>query len=191
MSATTVPALPPFQIVASATGLLTPAEIDALIAEHEPKLSEGRLGEGAASERVRRSKVAFLRPDGEHRWLYERIWGAAVELNRRSFCVDIDGIRDHIQIARYDAADQGFYTWHTDFGDIAPTRKVSITVQLSDPADYDGGDLELMFREEAHRADRTRGAIIAFPSWLLHRVTPVTRGARWSLVAWISGPRWR
>ncbi len=47
------------------------------------------------------------------------------------------------------------------------------------------------YGEQPQRMDRRRGAFIAFPSFLLHRVTPVTRGTRWSLVAWILGPRWR
>lgn len=116
--------------------------------------------------------------------------GGAVELNRRYFCVEINAIGS-VQIARYDAADQGFFDWHLDFGPPAPHRKISITVQLSDPADYEGGDLEFAFRREPHRAERQRGMIIAFPSWLMHRVSPVTRGTRWSLVSWIIGPRWR
>ncbi|HUF73295.1 MAG TPA: 2OG-Fe(II) oxygenase [Gammaproteobacteria bacterium] len=94
-------------------------------------------------------------------------------------------------IARYDSSDQGFYDWHTDFGDIAPRRTISITVQLSRPEDYDGGELELFFRSPPASMDRTRGAFIAFPSFAVHRVAPVTRGTRWSLVAWICGDRWR
>ena len=66
-----------------------------------------------------------------------------------------------------------------------------MSIQLSDSDDYEGGDLELMFREEPVKLDRTRGTLVAFPSFMLHRVTPVTRGTRWSLVAWITGPRWR
>ena len=72
-----------------------------------------------------------------------------------------------------------------------PLRKISISIQLSRPEDYDGGDLELMYGTEPQKLDRTRGAFIAFPSFMLHRVTPVTRGTRWSLVAWILGTRWR
>ena len=97
----------------------------------------------------------------------------------------------NIQLARYDGTDQGFYDWHTDFAGFRPLRKISVSIQLSRSEDYEGGDLELLFGNQAEAMDRTRGAFIAFPSFVLHRVTPVTRGTRWSLVAWILGNRWR
>lgn len=183
--------LPPFQIIAAAKDFMTAVEMDEIIADHEPMLAQGMLGGGGPDTEVRRSEVVFLDHQGKYRWVYERIWEAAQEFNRRFFCVDIAGIQEKIQLARYDSAHRGFYTWHTDFADLAPRRKLSVSIQLSDAKDYEGGDLELMFRNEPHKAERTRGAFIAFPSFALHRVTPVTQGTRWSLVAWISGPRWR
>lgn len=184
-------ALPPFQIVATGTGFMTAAEMDELIADHVPSLSHGLLGGGGSDAEFRRSEVVFLDQEGKYRWVYERIWQAAVELNKRFFCVDIAGIEEKVQLARYDSSNRGFYTWHTDFADLAPRRKLSVSIQLSDSADYDGGNLELRFRSEPYQVERARGALIAFPSFALHRVAPVTRGTRWSLVAWISGPRWR
>lgn len=183
-------ASPPFQIAAIAWGLLTEPEMDQLIADHATSVTEGKLGTGGTAAEVRRSQVAFLDVE-KYAWLYRRIWQAAQELNSKYFGVEIFGITESIQIARYAGSEQGFYTWHTDFADLAPRRKISISVQLSRPEDYEGGDLELLFREAPHRAERARGALVAFPSFVLHRVTPVTAGTRWSLVAWISGPRWR
>jgi predicted 2-oxoglutarate/Fe(II)-dependent dioxygenase YbiX len=183
--------LPPFQIAATARDLFTENEMDGLIANHEALLTQSRLGTGRGNADVRRSQVVLIDKTEEYLWLYQRFWAVAAEFNRRYFCVDISYIEGNIQLARYDSSDQGFYDWHTDFGDIAPHRKISITVQLSRPEDYEGGDLELFFRSPPHKMDRTRGAFIAFPSFALHRVTPVTRGTRWSLVAWISGARWR
>src|SRR5262245_53359030 len=98
--------LPPFQILSGATGIFTAAEMDALVAQQASMVSDGKLGTGGRNTEVRRSQTAFLNPNGEHRWVYDRIWNGAAELNRRAFAVDIDGIRDLIQIARYDAADQ-------------------------------------------------------------------------------------
>jgi PKHD-type hydroxylase len=183
--------LPPFQNVATATGFMTDEEMDRLIAEHEAALAEGKLGAGDANADVRRSKVAFLGKEQQHQWLYERIWAAAQECNRLFFCVDIAGVEANVQLARYDSSNRGFYDWHTDFAGYRPLRKISISIQLSRPEDYEGGDLELMVSNRPQPVERARGAFIAFPSFALHRVTPVTRGTRWSLVAWVLGPRWR
>jgi PKHD-type hydroxylase len=140
---------------------------------------------------VRRSQAILLPPDPRYDWLYRRLWTAAQECNRLFFNVEITGIEPNVQLARYDATDQGHYTWHTDFAGVRPNRKISISVQLSAPEDYDGGELELLYSDTPQRLSKARGAFLAFPSFMLHRVTPVTRGTRWSLVAWIVGNRWR
>lgn len=183
--------LPLFQPFATAAGFLSDAEIDRLVAEHVPRLAEGRLGFGGTNATIRRSQVVLLGMEERYRWLYERLWTAAQECNRLFFSVDIAGVEANVQLARYDSGNRGFYDWHTDFAGIAPRRKISLSIQLSRPEDYDGGDLELLYGNEPQRLDRTRGTLIAFPSFMLHRVAPVTRGVRWSLVAWIIGNRWR
>jgi predicted 2-oxoglutarate/Fe(II)-dependent dioxygenase YbiX len=191
MTTDSAPPLPPFQPFATAQGFLSDQEMDRLIAEHLPLLDEAKLGPGNANPQIRRSQVVMFRMEPEYAWLYERVWAAAQECNRLFFCVDIAGVEANIQLARYDASDRGFYGWHTDFADLRPRRKISVSIQLSRSEDYDGGDLELMFATQPHKIDRSRGTFIAFPSFMLHRVTPVTRGTRWSLVAWVLGTRWR
>lgn len=183
--------LPYFQPFATAQKFLADHEMDALIAEHAPSIQEGRLGFGNTDATIRRSQVVYLGIGDKYRWLYERVWAAAQECNRRFFCVDVGGVESELQLARYDASDQGFYGWHTDFAGNRPLRKLSISIQLSNGEDYDGGDLELLYEKQPHALDRSRGAFLVFPSFMLHRVTPVTRGTRWSLVAWIGGRRWR
>jgi predicted 2-oxoglutarate/Fe(II)-dependent dioxygenase YbiX len=183
--------LPPFQPYATAAGFLTDAEMDRLIADHASSLAEGKLGPGNTNAQIRRSQVVMLGTDEKYAWLYDRLWAAARECNRQFFCVDIAGVETNVQLGRYDSSDRGFYNWHTDFAGVRPLRKLSISIQLSRPEDYDGGDLELMYGIEPQKLDKARGTFIVFPSFLLHRVTPVTRGTRWSLVAWILGTRWR
>ena len=183
--------LPEFQPFATAAGFLTDAEIDRLIVEHAPLLAEGKLAPGNTNPQIRRSHVVMLGTEEKYAWLYDRLWTAAQECNRLFFCVDIAGVESNVQLARYDSSNLGFYDWHTDFAGVRPLRKISISIQLSRPEDYDGGDLELMYGLQPQKLDKTRGAFIAFPSFMLHRVTPVTRGTRWSLVAWVLGNRWR
>ena len=183
--------LPAFQTVAVTSGFLSEPEIDRLVAGHAALLTEGPLGAGNTNPEVRRSQVVFLGMEAKYQWLYQRVWAAAGECNRLFFGVDISGIEANIQLARYDSSDRGFYDWHTDFAGMRPLRKISISIQLSRPEDYAGGDLELLVSGQPQKLEKARGTFIAFPSFVVHRVTPVTRGTRWSLVAWIVGARWR
>jgi PKHD-type hydroxylase len=100
-------------------------------------------------------------------------------------------VPEPIQLACYDAREAGFFKWHADTVPSDMTRKISISVPLSDPAEYDGGSLELNQGTSIITVEQLAGVPIIFPSWLIHRVTPVTRGRRYSLVAWIRGPNWR
>jgi len=70
-------------------------------------------------------------------------------------------------------------------------RKLSVVIQLSDPSEYDGGNLQFMLGNESENAKKEKGMLYAFPSWVLHRVTPVTEGTRRSLVIWLSGPKFK
>ncbi|MDB2656544.1 2OG-Fe(II) oxygenase [Crocinitomicaceae bacterium] len=70
-------------------------------------------------------------------------------------------------------------------------RKLSVTVQLSDPDEYEGGDLEFMINHKTVKAPRKKGTIVVFPSFIMHRVTPITKGTRQSIVGWVSGPPYR
>lgn len=113
-----------------------------------------------------------------------RIKQLAFNLCDRLYHFDVSSI-EPLQYAEYHSYDNGGYDWHMDIGTgAANCRKLSISVQLSDPSDYDGGDLEFW---GTGVADRDQGKLIAFPSYLLHRVAPVTRGVRRSLVAWAIG----
>ena len=96
---------------------------------------------------------------------------------------------EKIQYAEYHDADQGFYDWHIDVTPTKSRRKLSIVVQLSDPSEYDGGELQIQTGLlEPVTIGKTKGLAVVFPTYLLHRVTPVTRGVRRSLVCWIDGP---
>ena len=191
MAATKERELPLFQPYATAQNFLSPEEMDRLIAEHAPLVTEGTLSFGNANPALRRSQVVFLGQEQKYAWLYQRLWAAVEVCNPQCFDVDVASVEANLQVARYDSADSGFYDWHFDFGPSRPSRKLSISIQLSSSADYDGGDLELLYGNVPQKLDRSRGAFIIFPSFMLHRVTPVTRGVRWSLVAWILGKRWR
>ena len=64
-------------------------------------------------------------------------------------------------------------------------------LQLTCPSQYEGGNLEILTSGEAVKMPKERGLIVVFPAWTLHQVTPVTKGHRQSLVAWVSGPNFK
>ena len=97
--------------------------------------------------------------------------------------------QEDLQHATYDAEMKGHYDWHFDLGDEkASTRKLSVSVQLTDPSDYTGGTLEFMIHRSTIIPPAARGTVVIFPSYLTHRITPVTSGIRKSLVCWLHGP---
>jgi PKHD-type hydroxylase len=140
----------------------------------------------------RQARVGWLYPGRETQGVFERLRRLAEGVNAESFGFDLLGFGEPVQYTVYEAPSTG-YEWHLDMID-APTelqRKLSLTIQLTEDAEYEGGDLELRDGYGVARAPRERGCLVAFPAWALHRVTPVTRGTRRSLVAWIGGPRFR
>ena len=116
--------------------------------------------------------------------------------NSAAFGFDLGSVHDmEIQFTEYDAQYRGQYKVHHDIdwnNNTIQHRKLSMVIQLSDPADYEGGELQLTEVVNPVKNDlQKQGTVIVFPSYLQHAVTPVTEGKRYSLVLWLSGPRWR
>jgi PKHD-type hydroxylase len=177
----------------SGTPIFSPEQLEQLKSivdtNNSPALVEGDPDpKKALQEDARRTRVCWLTVD-KYRWVYEIIWSEANKANAL-FRFDLVPMRDTIQLARYDAAEKGFFQWHTDTIPSDLTRKISITVPLNDSSEYEGGVLEFN-GGGIQRPPQIAGAPIMFPSWLLHRVTEVISGKRYSLVAWIRGPNWR
>ena len=116
--------------------------------------------------------------------------------NRNAFGFDINYI-DSYQFTTYKSEDKGFYDWHEDIfwdnDDDMIHRKLSMTVQLSDSNDYEGGDFEFESPTQMPRKEslRKKGTVLIFPSFIKHRVKPVTKGVRKSLVGWYEGPKFK
>jgi PKHD-type hydroxylase len=111
-----------------------------------------------------------------------------LEINKHQWNYDVSSIQE-IQIGHYEEG--GHYDWHPDT--MAPDenniqRKLSAVLMLSDPNDYEGGLLEI---KDAQIPKLSQGTIIVFPSPMMHRVTKVTKGNRFTAVAWAVGPAFR
>lgn len=155
------------------------------------KVEAARLGnEGEESDpTIRTSRVNWIPNDEKWEWLYSKLVGLSARANAELWNFDLQTADELIQYTEYHGTDNGHYTWHLDFGaDYMSHRKISITIQLSESDEYEGGDLELWIGgNEPLSAPRGKGVMVLFPSYMLHRVSPVTKGIRKSLVLWVGG----
>lgn len=141
-------------------------------------------------QKLRQSTLNLIHPEGEVMWIFERLARTAIEQNTHWFNFDLHGLNEGLQLAKYDETDQ--FNWHMDYGGgPASTRKLSISVQLSDQSEYEGGDLQFMINDKHYNMPRNAGTVIVFPPYMLHRVTPITSGTRMSLVGWVHGTPFR
>lgn len=144
---------------------------------------------GRGAQHKRNSTVRFLMPTGETDWVFRRMTDTIKTVNR-FFEFDLTAMNEGIQFTRYESPG-GKYDWHADYGPGFVSRKLSVTVQLTDPDEYEGGELELNPTGDPITMERVRGRAYAFPSWTLHRVKPMVTGTRHSLVVWVGGPPFR
>lgn len=168
--------------------VLTPAECDEALASFPPT----RPGTTNQSSVKRSSSVGFVR---DPQWsFWPKLRRLIFDVNNNLQRFDLATVlcpaplvkTEPVQLAEYRVGDE--YDWHLDIGPYAAAlRKLSLSVQLTDPGEYEGGDLEI--RGVSGGELRAPGTVIIFPSFLLHRVTPVTRGIRRSLVAWAIGEK--
>jgi PKHD-type hydroxylase len=180
--------------LATLPGVLDPADCDRLVAlAAAAPLRDGGLVGGVTDHALRRADLAWLDDLPGTGWAMETLTRAVARANRDSFGFDLTDFAESAQIARYSADRQGHFGWHSDIGrgTLASRRKLTVVVQLTDPAAYDGGTLELWPDAQPRTAAADRGSATIFPSFTLHRVTPVTRGTRHSLTLWAHGPAFR
>lgn len=163
------------------------------------ELEEARVGpepEAGVMHDRRYSRIAWLAHEPENAesaWLYGKCM-ALVHRANVHFGLDIWGFAEPLQYAEYPPG--GRYCWHMDCGISdteapRPPRKVSFTLQLSHAEEYRGGELEFLIEHRFPKATRDRGTMIVFPSYMAHRVEPVTDGTRRSLVGWVCGQEYR
>ena len=185
--------------------LLSAGECQAIIdgaCRRRPELGTVGIDGNEVDKEMRHGEVIFLqRRDPEFHQVFQMLDYCVDEANDEWFGVSYNrhGARSlQFSIYRADAEGGGhYYNAHQDAslvsGDRPTQRKLSVMVQLSDPDDYDGGEFQ-MHHVAAHppaEAVRRRGTVLIFPSLVMHGVSVVTRGTRYSLVGWYPGPRWR
>ena len=173
----------------------TPSECAAIIhmAKHlQP--NPGYVGAGTTpveNKTVRSSEVRWLVQTEQSQWVFDKLAAICDRVRQNWYPFSLSGFAEPIQITQYLASEGGHYDTHRDFGgDAMSNRKLSIVMLLNPETEFEGGNLEVLAipGEDKTVKQIAQGSVIAFPSWELHRVTQVTKGERWSLVCWISGP---
>ena len=176
------------------------------------QMGDSRLMGDALNKDKRNSKNTWVPTT---HWTAGLVWHYIERANRENFLYDIRNIDgENMQYTEYGEGE--FYTWHNDAGischykpvsvgnhderrekdfiqeNLELVRKLSFVVQLSDPEDYEGGNLQLLAEDgNSYFAPRKKGTVIVFDSRTSHRVLKVTKGKRKSLVGWVVGPRWK
>jgi len=166
--------------------VFTPEECLQLIAEFTPLLMPASIEtlDPAQSASIRKSSAVFIPPSKSTTWVFERLSKNVRAINDTVYGFDVSQFREGFQFTRYEAGE--YYGPHFDIGPgKLAERKLSLTVQLSPPDEYAGGEL-IIYPEFV--APKEQGTMTVFPSFMCHNVRPVTTGVRYSLVSWLAGP---
>ena len=147
-------------------------------------------GDSGIISDYRISDISWIDENKKTSWLYSKLADYAISANKEMWNFDIWGYYDDLQYTVY-YGDGGHYDWHADLGPNISNRKLSCVLQLSDPEEYEGGELQINIGSSILTVPKKLGTLCFFPSFLLHRVTPLTSGVRTSLVTWLSGANLR
>jgi PKHD-type hydroxylase len=179
---------------AYATNCFTQEEIDQIIAMGMD-LNNGtaELENGKTNSSVRNCMISWIELNDQSRDIFLKLSTIVNTLNDKFYKYDLTEM-ESLQFTTYDSDTEDFYTSHSDDGyKFNLFRKLSVSVQLSDPSEYQGGEL-VFYRNtltEPSFAPKDKGTVIVFPSFVIHEVQKITAGTRKSLVTWINGPRFK
>lgn len=144
---------------------------------------------------TRKSNIVFINRNDESGWIFDKLNFIITMINERFYNFELNGY-DCFQFTTYNAEENGNYDWHMDSNlgnklSYGETRKLSLTLLLND--DFEGGEFQLNIGKEADAKTlpAKKGRALCFPSYMIHRVTPVTKGIRKSIVVWCLGPKFK
>ena len=143
---------------------------------------------GNDSDRI--SDIKFIPFNDKTMWFYQKIFKVAQGINDINYKFKLHGLVDQLQYGRY--LKDGKYDFHIDIGvGKSGLRKLSCSILLSDPDDFEGGIFQYTQGPKISTYYLKKGEILFFPSWIRHRVKPITSGERLSLVGWFGGTHYK
>lgn len=154
------------------------------------KIEDAEIGLSESDISYRKNKISWLQPNNDTVWIYRRLTDCINHINQNIWNFDLENIAE-LQYTKYSNIGDN-YKSHIDMHLIGATyRKLSFSLQLSDENNYSGCDLVIMDSEREKMTQRKQGTINFFPSFMLHKVTPLESGERNCLVGWVCGPNFR
>tara|TARA_B100000131_G_C18120089_1_gene612592 strand:- start:1175 stop:1777 length:603 start_codon:yes stop_codon:yes gene_type:complete len=149
----------------------------------------GKQGGISEDETMRKSQLHWIRPNSTTTWIYDNIGHYIQECNTYRYRMDIAGFGEPLQLTKYPETG-GHYDWHMDIGEGRPSlRKLSFSLILQNAEE--GGEMQFNTAPKIQQLAANPGTLIIFPSYIMHRVAPVTQGERISLVGWVGGDHYR
>jgi len=133
----------------------------------------------------RKTNITWI-PQTNASHIYQKILDLVKKANKKMWNFNLTHFKEDLQLGEY-VEGEGHYDWHMDVGENSSTRKLSVSIQLSDPEEYEGGELTFLINRNPIVAPATKGTVIVFPSFFMHKVSMVTKGTRKSLVIWVHG----
>jgi PKHD-type hydroxylase len=182
-------------LIVETTGpIFTPEQCQLIInAGRSEPVQDGQVGGGQGGvidTKVRTSHISWI-PFNKMPEMYKTLENVMHRTNNNHFGFEGMKITEQAQYTEYPAG--GFYDWHIDSDVVGmnepPVRKISMTCLLSHESEFEGGGLELM--SDGKIARPKQGQAIFFASYIRHRVIPITKGVRKSLVMWFGGPSFK
>ena len=180
-------------------GAFTDEEIQKIIDYCESKELDIGTTYGTAdkseTEKVRISKIGFHERTPDIGWIFDKLNFILQSINEMYYGFELNGY-NMFQYTTYKAEEKGNYNWHMDMilGDQSKDyepRKLTLTLLLND--DFEGGEFQLNMgnQDNPTTLPAKKGRALLFPSFMIHRVTPITKGTRKSLVVWCLGPKFQ
>lgn len=178
-------------------GLFSDQEVDKIVEYCDTQeRMVAQVSEKGLIDTDRKSKVSFIHRQDQSSWIFDRINNAIDAVNDQFYNFNLNGY-SYIQYSEYHGDESGKYDFHMDTflgekGKNFEMRKLSLVMMLNIPGvDFQGGEFQINSSSEAgaENIEMIKGRMIFFPSFLIHRVAPVTQGIRKSLVIWVTGPK--
>ena len=173
------------------TTFFSPEQCQAVIdACESPLWISSEVDSGQINKKLRNCRQQGLMMS-EAGWPHTRILELIRQANESRYHFDLSGFMNYDAPLVLEYSKGCHYNWHIDVGKSVPNRKLSYTIQLSKPDEYEGGDLEFLGTDVKQEAFRQQGVCIMFPSFLAHKVNKIKSGKRFSIVGWVHGPTFK